>query len=183
MDEQTGAGTQETRPAAPPADRPAVQPQQVGPTLAAPRSGRRRWGGLLGTGLALALAFLWGGLTYRELGPKTGHAAPVAGVAAAGGVVVAGSEAPPQWVGDFAKAFCDGDAKSLAARIGGQLAGQTDQIAQALAQRDWTCTDMTFLGGGTSPKGSFYVYVMRDKQSQQEWWVFTVQNDQVVGID
>jgi hypothetical protein len=141
---------------------------------------RRRWAGMLGTSLALALAFLWGGLAYRELGPKAPRALPPT-VAGAG--IVAGSEAPPSWVGDFAKAFCDGDAKALADRVGPPLSGQVDQIAQALAQRDWTCTDMSYIGGGANQKGSFFVYLMRDKESQQEWWVFTVQNEQVVGID
>ncbi len=139
---------------------------------------RGRWGSLLGTALALALAFVWGGLAYRELGPRT-HALSVA----AAGVAVAGSESPPQWVGTFASAFCDGDAKALAERIGPPLSGQVDQIAQALAQRDWTCAKMRYIGGGTNPKGSFFVYLMQDRQSQQQWWVFTVQNEKVVAID
>ena len=182
MDEQkpvepVGAGA--SAPSAPASEPGSEAPAAPVPASPAAIPRRRRWGGLLGTGLALSLAFVWGGLAYRELGPRTTHALP----ASAAGVAVAGSEAAPKWVGDFAAAFCDGDAKALADHVGAPLSGQVDQIAQALAQRDWTCAEMRYIGGGTNPKGSFFVYLMQDKLSQQQWWVFTVQNDQVVGID
>ncbi len=137
-----------------------------------------------GTLAALVLAFVWGGLAYRELGPRAERSFDA--LAAAGGsapTAVLGTEAPPAWVGDFANAFCAGDADALAARIGPPLTGDVGAIKQALSSRDWRCSGSRYIGGGANPKGSFYVYVMRDEQSNEQWWVFTVVGEQVVAIE
>lgn len=140
----------------------------------------RHFRGPIGIAAALVLAFVWGGLAYRELGPgTTGTTKAFAAVVPA----VAGSQAPPGWIGDFANAFCDGDARSLATRIGPPLTGNVAGITQALADRDWSCTAMRYLGGGTNPKGTFYVYLMRDKSDDEQWWVFTVVDEKVVAIE
>ncbi|MDE3112027.1 MAG: hypothetical protein KGN00_11530 [Chloroflexota bacterium] len=130
------------------------------------------------------IAFVWGGITYKELGPKATAYLPAPVVSAADGSAVLGTESPPGWVSDFAKAFCGADAQALAGRLGPPLTGQVDRISQALSQRDWSCSDMRYIGGGTDPKGTFYVYLMRDDQNNaQEWWVFTTMNDQVIAIE
>lgn len=154
------------------------------PAAPPPRVRRPGWSRLVGTGVALVVAFVWGGLAYRELGPQTTAYVPASVVSAAGATAVKGDEAPPAWVDGFAKAFCDADAKALADRMGPPLTGQVDQISQALSQRDWSCSDMRYIGGGTNPKGTFYVYLMRDDQSNaQEWWVFTTMDDKVIAIE
>lgn len=84
---------------------------------------------------------------------------------------------------DFASAFCGADAQALAPRLGPPLTGNVDAISQALDSRDWTCRGMRYIGTGTNPKGTFFVYVMRDKDSAEQWWVFTVMGDQVVAIE
>ncbi len=175
----------EQRASEPVASTPAGEPTAAHEPTTLPEAPRRRaprYGGLVGTGLALVIAFVWGGLAYRELGPKAVKYEVPSAVA---GVAVRGSEAPPKWVSDFAGSFCSGDAQALADRIGPPLTGQVDQIAQALAQRDWSCSDMRYIGGGTNPKGTFYVYLMTDKQNgnTQEWWVFTTMEDKVVAIE
>lgn len=139
---------------------------------------RRRHRGAIGMAAALVLAFVWGGLAYRELGPRSARA--FAGVAP---TAVAGAQAPPRWVEEFATAFCSGDATTLAARIGPPLSGNVEAIKQALADRDWSCGAIHFIGGGSNPKGSFYVFVMRDKADREQWWVFTAVGDQVVAIE
>jgi hypothetical protein len=126
---------------------------------------------------ALILAFVWGGLAYRELGPRSRALAAVAPVA------VRGSEAPPRWVTDFATAFCDGDAPSLATHIGPPLSGNVVAISEALQDRDWNCSGIRYIGGGSNLKGTFYVYVMRDKSENDQWWVFTAVGEQVVAIE
>jgi hypothetical protein len=128
--------------------------------------------------VALVLAFVWGGLAYRELGPRTARS-----LAAAAPAAVRGAEAPPGWIGDFATAFCDGDASSIAPHIGPPLTNNVDAIAQALTDRDWSCSAMRYIGGGANPKGTFYVYVMRDGANNEQWWVFTVIGDQVIAIE
>ncbi len=170
-----------------PAQQPAVQPATA-PVADQPRRERPhpRFSGLIGTGLALVVAFVWGGLAYRELGPKTTLRALPASVASTvrgSATAVRGSEAPPGWVDDFATAFCGGDAKALADHVGPPLTGQVDQISQALSQRDWDCGDMRYIGGGANPRGTFYVFVMTDKQSEEQWWVFTVLDDKVIAIE
>ncbi len=169
MDEQRPAGPLEA-----PSDGAGIptQPPQ------APAARPRRLRGAIGMAAALLLAFVWGGLAYRELGPRT--------VRSFAGVVptaVRGAEAPPGWIGDFAAAFCGGDAGSIAPRIGAPLTGNVEAISQALTDRDWSCSAMRFIGGGSNPKGTFYVYVMRDRSNNEQWWVFTVVGDQVVAIE
>lgn len=167
----------EQRPA-PPVEAPsdgAGIPTEPPPANAAPP---RRWRGTIGIAAAIVLAFVWGGLAYRELGPRTA-AKSFAGVAP----VVAGAQAPPGWVGDFAGAFCDGNADSLATHIGPPLTGNVAAITQALTDREWKCSHMTFLGGGSNPKGTFYVYLMRDDTQSEQWWVFTVVGEKVVAIE
>jgi hypothetical protein len=148
------------------------------PTEAPPANAARprNWRGTAGIAAALVLAFVWGGLAYRELGPRTRS---FAGVLPA----VAGQQSPPGWVDDFATAFCDGNADSLAARIGPPLTGNVAAISQALQDRQWKCAHMTFLGGGANPKGQFFVYVMRDDSRNEQWWVFTVVDGKVVAIE
>jgi len=143
----------------------------------APAARPRSWRGTIGLAAALVLAFVWGGLAYRELGPTTKAFAGVVPTA------VAGQQAPPGWIGDFANAFCDGDADRLATRIGPPLTGNVAAITQALQDRDWKCSRMTFLGAGSNPKGTFYVYVMRDDEQTEQWWVFTVLEDRVIAIE
>lgn len=170
-----------------PAEQPAVRPVAAAPAEEPGRGRPRpRFSGLVGTALALVVAFVWGGLAYRELGPKTTTRvvpASVASTVRGSATAVRGAEAPPAWVSDFATAFCGGDAKALAVHIGPPLTGQVDQISQALAQRDWDCGDMRYIGGGANPKGTFYVFVMTDTQSEEQWWVFTVMDDKVIAIE
>ena len=166
----------EQRPASPvevPSDGAGI-PTEPQPPAALPR---RSYRGAIGVAVALILAFVWGGLAYRELGPRS------RALAAVGPTAVRGSEAPPRWIADFAKAFCDGDADLLATHIGPPLTGNVDAIAAALHDREWSCSAMHFLGGGSNPKGTFYVYVMRDKTQNEQWWVFTAVGEQVVAIE
>src|SRR5438552_15070909 len=79
----------------------------------APR--RRDWRGALGMGTALVLAFVWGGIADRQMGP--GKAAARVLPVAAQGTAVAGAQAAPQGIDDFASAFCQGHAHKLAPRI------------------------------------------------------------------
>jgi hypothetical protein len=130
---------------------------------------------------AIVLAFVWGGIADRQLTPS--KAARILPAAVAAGAAVQGSETPPGWINDFASAFCKGDAKTIAPRIGPPLTNNVDAIANALSDRDWTCSGIRFAGGGSNPKGSFYLYVTRDGQNAEQWWVFTVIGDQVVAID
>jgi hypothetical protein len=134
----------------------------------------------MGMLVALALAFIWGGIAARQFTPgrTIAQVVPIAAAAA-----VKGSEAPPQWMNEFAKAFCTGDAKTIAPRIGPPLTNNVDAIANALQNRDWSCSDIRFAGGGANPKGSFYVFISTDDGSAQQWWVFTVIGDQVIGIE
>ncbi len=170
----------EQRPAVPPGEAPS---DGAGIPTETPRPAaatRRSYRGALGMATALVLAFVWGGLAYRELGLRTARSFAGAGV---GPTAVLGTQAPPGWVGDFASAFCDGDADSLATRIGPPLAGNVAAISAALSDRDWSCSNMRFIGGGANPKGAFYVYVMRDKTEDEQWWVFTVVDEKVVAIE
>ena len=165
-----------------PLETPAPQDPVVAPATpdASAPPKRRGWRGSAGVAVALVLAFVWGGIAYRELSPKK----TVGTVAAASGpTAVRGSEAPPSWMGDFASAFCKGDAKTIAPRMGPPLTNNIDAIENALAGRDWTCSDIRFAGGGLNPKGAFYMFISRDGQNAEQWWVFTVVGDQVVGID
>jgi hypothetical protein len=150
------------------------------PINAAPRR-RRNWRGAAGMGIALVLAFVWGGIADREMGP--GKAAARMLPAAVQGTAVAGAQAPPRWIDDFAGAFCKGDAQTLAARIGPPLTNNVDAIANALSDRDWQCNGIRFAGGGMNPRGAFYMFVTRDAQNGEQWWVFTVIGEQVVAID
>lgn len=155
-----------------------------GPPMAAPQPvagpRRRNMRGALGVATAIVLAFVWGGIADRQLTPS--RAARILPAAVAG-ATVRGSEAPPLWINDFASAFCKGDAKTIAPRIGPPLTNNVEAIANALSDRDWSCNDIRFAGGGTNLKGSFYMYVTRDGQNAEQWWVFTVIGDQVVAID
>lgn len=167
----------EQRPVAPvgaPSDGAGIPPEPPPAPAARPRS----WRGPIGIAAALVLAFVWGGLAYRELGPRTKALGSVAPLTA-----IAGSQSPPGWIGDFANAFCDGNADALAVHIGPPLTGNVAGIAAALQDREWTCQRMTFLGGGANPKGAFYVYVMRDGTENEQWWVFTVLGDKVIAIE
>jgi hypothetical protein len=133
----------------------------------------------LGAVGAFILAFALGALSYRELVPTT-----VTYAAAAKPVAVAGQASPPSWITLFAKAFCDADAERVAARVGGSLAAEPAAIAEAFAQREWDCAEQRYLGGGGSGEGvAFYVYALKDGQSREQWWVFTVSEEQVVRID
>lgn len=127
---------------------------------------------------ALVLSFAWGALTYRELG--TGARALDGPIAIA---AVAGSEAPPGWVGQFATAFCEGDAQQISTRIGPPLDGQTAEIQKALESREWTCSDVRYLGGGTNDSGEFYAYITVEQGGGEQWWVFTVVDEKVVAIE
>ncbi len=168
----------EERPSDPvgaPSDGAGIPPEPPRSDAAPPR----RLRGAIGIAAALVLAFVWGGLAYRELGPRATARSAAAGVLPA----VAGAQSPPGWVGDFADAFCGGDAGSIATRIGPPLTGNVTAITQALSAGDWSCRDMRFLGGGTNPNGTFYVYVMRAKDENEQWWVFTVVDEKVVAIE
>jgi hypothetical protein len=144
-------------------------------TTVVPLEHGRSWRTTLGIGLAIVLAFAWGALAYRELSPVRSLAsAPV---------TVAGVQAPPGWINEFADAFCAGNADKVVALVGPPLAGQGPQIAEALATREWSCSDTRFLGSGLNTKGSFYVWVTIDDDRHEQWWVFTVIDDQVIGID
>lgn len=140
---------------------------------------RRSWKGPFGLFAALALSFAWGALTYRELGTpgRVGDSPLIASSA------LAGSEAPPQWVGDFADAFCTADAEHIAARIGPPLDGKTVEIQEALATREWSCVDTRYLGGGANDKGEFYAWITVDAGGREQWWIFTVMNEKVVAIE
>jgi hypothetical protein len=129
---------------------------------------------------ALVLAFVWGGIADRQLTPSKG---PRVAAAAVPGVAVLGSQQPPQWIGDFASGFCKGDAQAMAPRIGPPLTNDVEAISNALSDRDWDCSEIRFAGSGSNPKGTFYMYVARDGQNGEQWWVFTVVGDQVVAID
>lgn len=170
----------EQRPASAAAPSDGVAPQAAVP----PRRGLARLRAPLGVATALAIAFVWGGLAYRELGPK---AAALGGARALSvsepGSLVLGSEAPPGWMGAFASSFCGGDADAMSPRMGPPLSGQVEAIRSALAPPDWDCRSIGYIGGGTNPKGTFYVFVMEDSRSAQQWWVFTVVNDAVVSIE
>lgn len=138
----------------------------------------RRLRGPIGVATALALAFVWGGLAYREVAAPRGPS--LAGEAR---TAVRGSEAPPGWVGDFATAFCTGDAPTLASRLGPPLTADVAAIEQALSNRESTCANIRFIGGGANPQATFYVYVTRDDAASEQWWVFTVVGERVVAID
>jgi hypothetical protein len=153
--------------------RPAV-PAATGPAAA---PSRRSWKGPLGLTAALVLSFAWGALTYRELGDARVIEGPV--VAAA----VAGSESAPAWIGDFATAFCNADAAHIAAHIGPPLDAQAQQIEEAFASREWSCSDTRYLGGGENARGEFYAYVTIDNSGGEQWWVFTVMDDRVIAIE
>ena len=173
--EQASQSTPPASPDAPvpfgPAPGPAMQP--------APPPRRRNWRGGLGVATAIVLAFVWGGIADRQLAP----ARSMARILPSAVTAVQGSEAPPQWIADFASAFCNGDANTIAPRIGPPLTGNVEAISNALSDRDWKCNDIRFAGGGANPKGSFYMYVSRDGQNAEQWWVFTVVGEQVVAID
>jgi hypothetical protein len=147
------------------------------PVATTPVRKKRDWKGPVGMTAALALAFAWGALTYRELGTGPRPIGPV--VAAA----VAGSESPPAWVAAFVQAFCDGNAVALAERLGPPLDGQAAEIEQALASREWTCSDTRYLGGGQNKTGDFYAYITVDANGGEQWWVFTVVGEKVVAIE
>lgn len=141
----------------------------------APKRPAPRWRGVAGTALALVIAFAWGALAYREMSPVRKIAgAPVA---------VAGMQAAPGWMTEFANAFCSADGKVVSARLGGQFDGKLDQVEHALATRDWDCTSTRFLGSGTNVEGQFFVYVTVSPEGKDQWWVFTVVDDRVVAID
>jgi len=151
----------------------------IGPQPTPSRRRSQRVPGALGIALTVALSFAWGALAYRELAPATAASETMPeGLAA-----VAGAEAAPAWIDGFATAFCDGDADALAARLGPPLSGNVDGIKQALRDRDWDCSAIHYLGGGTNTKGSFYVYVMSEGNGSQQWWVFTASGDEVIAIE
>lgn len=154
-----------------------VRPSTAATVQPAPAKPKHSWKGPAGMAAALVLAFAWGALTYRELGATRIVQGPV--VAGA----VAGSESAPAWVGDFANAFCSADAEFLATRIGPPLDAQAAQIAEAFASREWSCSDMRYLGGGTNSNGEFYAYVTIDAGGGEQWWVFTVVDEKVVAIE
>ena len=148
---------------------------------------KRDWQGAIGLGTALVLAFVWGGIADRQLAPGSKAVrilpASVSSVSNGSTGAVLGSQTPPSWISDFATAFCKGDAQTIAPRIGPPLTNNVAAIANALSDRDWQCNDIRFAGGGSNPKGSFYMYVTRDKENAEQWWVFTVIGEQVVAID
>jgi hypothetical protein len=177
MSEQGVPQTTETTPSP-----DVISPAEV---VTPPVRSRRRppFRGALGSVLVVALAFAWGALAYRELGPSRVVAADLSSASTRVGTgVVQGSESAPVWIGDFATAFCDGDATAMSDRLGPPLSGQVEDIKQALATRTWGCDSVHYLGGGTSTNGSFYIYLLRDGPSEM-WWVFTTQDDQVIEID
>ena len=149
----------------------------------APPRRKRDWQGALGMATALALAFVWGGIADHQLSPGTKAARILPAPAAAANTAVLGSEAPPSWIADFAGAFCKGDAQTIAPRIGPPLTNNVEAISNALSDRDWQCNDIRFAGAGSNPKGSFYMYVTRDAENAEQWWIFTVVGEQVVAID
>jgi hypothetical protein len=162
-------------------ERPSGPTNEVAAVAAPPAEPRRRrWGGAIGMTVAIALAFIWGGIADRQF---SGRAAARVITVPAAAAAVKGAEAPPQWIGEFASAFCSGDAKTIAPRIGPPLTNNVDAIANALSDRDWECSDIRFAGGGQNPKGLFYVFISRNAQQGEQWWVFTVIGDQVVAID
>jgi hypothetical protein len=170
---EASAGTAVTEPSPTPAASGAPMVAER-PTIV-PAAHGRGWRSTVGVGLAIVLAFAWGALAYRELSPVRKIAsAPVA---------VAGVQTPPGWIDEFANAFCAGDATKVVALVGPPLAGQGPQIAEALATREWSCSDTRFLGSGLNTKGSFYVWVTIDDDKHEQWWVFTVIDDKVIGID
>lgn len=136
---------------------------------------------MAGVTAALVLSFAWGALAYRELGGV--RAAADAPLAETSAFAVAGEEAPPGWVSDFAGAFCAGDAAHIAANVGPPLEGRAAEIEQALGQRSWTCADTRYLGTGANPMGEFYVWITVDEEGLDQWWVFTVADQRVVSIE
>jgi hypothetical protein len=59
-----------------------------------------------------------------------------------------------------------------------------DDVQSAFDQREWSCDNVRYLGTSQGEKGVAYVYVMRDPRTKLEnWWVFTVKGDRVVGVD
>ncbi len=146
-------------------------------------SGKPVWRPLFGGAGALVLAFVWGALAYRELAPRTVAVAGArqAGVAPAG--IVRGTENPPAWMAKFADAFCAKDAEFVATHLGGPLAMSPEQAASALSQRDWTCTGSRFLGAGANAERTFFVYVIQRSGGEEMWFVFSVEDDKVVGVD
>ena len=130
---------------------------------------------------AVVIAFAAGALSYREgttlLGPR------VAAARVSSATAVAGRQAPPGWIDEFARAFCGGDATFVSDHVGGELDIGPDRISDAFARRAWVCASSRYLGSATNPEGQHHVYVMTGKDDTEQWFVFTVMDDKVVGID
>ena len=94
------------------------------------------------------------------------------------------AENPPRWMLDYAKAFCGADTTTVASRIDVSLASE-DDVKQAFAARDWTCSDVRYLGSSSGKGGTAYIFLLHDgKTGLDNWWVFTVSATQkIVRID
>ncbi|TMG41883.1 MAG: hypothetical protein E6H94_00480 [Chloroflexi bacterium] len=161
-----------------PEGRPGEAPATAAPAAAPARPTRAVWG-LLAT---IVIAFGTGALTYREA--NTLLARPVrASAAATGATALAGHQAPPAWIDEFARAFCSGDAAFVSSHVSGELDIGEERIIDAFARRTWDCASSRYLGSATNTEGQHHVYVMTGTDNGEQWFVFTVVNDKVVGID
>jgi len=111
--------------------------------------------------------------------PRGEHAAR----GATGATALAGHQAPPAWIDEFARAFCSGDAAFVSSHVSGELDIGEERIIDAFARRTWDCASSRYLGSATNTEGQHHVYVMTGTDNGEQWFVFTVVNDKVVGID
>jgi hypothetical protein len=135
---------------------------------------------IFGVLAVIALAFGSGALAYREaeslfVRPVRGAARPAA--------AVAGQQSPPAWVGEFARAFCSGDAGYVSAHVAGQLDIGEVRISDAFAHRAWQCLSSRYLGTASNTDGDHHVFVLQGNDQQEQWYVFTVLEDKVVGLE
>jgi len=152
----------------------------AGPTVdaAPPPKPPRAWPAVLA---AILIAFGTGALTYREA--NTLLTPRVAAASLAGRTAVAGRQAPPAWIDEFARAFCSRDAAYVSAHVSGELDIGEGPIADAFSRRAWQCASSHYLGSATNTQGQHHVFVMTGSDNEEQWFVFTVADEKVVGID
>ena len=107
----------------------------------------------------------------------------MAAASLAGRTAVAGRQAPRAWIDEFARAFCSRDAAYVSAHVSGELDIGEGRIADAFARRAWDCSSSRYLGSASNTDGQHHVFVLTGSDDEEQWVVFTVADEKVVGID
>jgi len=129
----------------------------------------------------LLSALFWGGY-FAGAGKLEAGALPLTFVQPDG---------PPEWVRQFAGAFCQADATFVAAHLAGKYDGMAEAAVRdeldAMRAKSGDCRSVRYLGGLTAANGAReYIYVFDFVGTDHRgsiWFVFTTMAGRVVNIE